>query len=61
MNPALSMAAKPSDVNPSPLMCEWDEIRGDFPADGADGGGTALWATGTDVDGVKVMVVQEAQ
>jgi len=34
MNPALSMAAKPSDVNPSPLMCEWDEIRGDFPAEG---------------------------
>ena len=55
------MTAKPSDVNPSPLICEWDEIRGDFPADGADGGGTALWATGTDVDGVKVMVVQEAQ
>jgi hypothetical protein len=35
-------------------MCEWAEIRGDRLV---DGGGTALWATGVDVDGVKVIVV----
>ena len=52
------MAAKPSGVNPSPLMCEWDEIHGDRPA---DGGGIALWATGVDVDGVKVIVVPMPQ
>ena len=37
---------------------EWDAIRGDRPADGTEEGGIALWATGTDVDSVKVMVVQ---
>ena len=35
-------------------MCEWDEIRGDCPA---DGGGTPLWATGVDIDGVKVRLI----
>jgi hypothetical protein len=55
MNPAPSMAANPSGVNPSALMCEWGAIRGDLPAGGADRGGRALWAIGADVDTVELM------
>ena len=50
------MAANPSGVNPSVLMCEWGVVRGDFPANHVDGGGRALWAIVTDVDTVEFMV-----
>lgn len=56
MNPAPSMVANPSGVNPSVLMCEWGVVRGDLPADDVDGGGRALWAIVTDVDTVELMV-----
>jgi len=38
-------------------------MRDDRPADGADGGGKALWATGADVDAVEVLafIVQIVQ
>jgi hypothetical protein len=49
------MAANPSGVNPSALMCEWGVVRGDLPAD-LDGGGRALWAIVADVDTVELMV-----
>ena len=55
MNPVLSMAANPSGVNPSVLMCEWGVVCGDLPADSVDGGGRALWAIVTDV-AVELMV-----
>jgi hypothetical protein len=56
MNPAPSVVANPSGVNPSALMCEWVAVRGDLPADDLGGGGKALWATGADVDTVELMV-----
>jgi hypothetical protein len=56
MNPALSIDANPSGVNPSVLMCEWGEVRDNLPADDVDGGGRALWATVADVDTVEFMV-----
>jgi hypothetical protein len=49
------MAANPSGVNPSDLICEWGVVRGDLPADDVDGGGRALWAIVTDVDTVELM------
>jgi hypothetical protein len=50
-----SMAAKPSDVNPSLLMCEWGAIRRGLPADGVDGGEKALWEICADIDGVELV------
>jgi hypothetical protein len=35
-------------------MCEWGAIREERPAEGAEGGGMALCATGADVDGVEL-------
>lgn len=53
MKPELSVLANPSGVRPSPFIWEWGAIRDDRPAEGADGGGKALWATGADAEAVE--------
>ena len=60
MNPAPSVVANPLNVNPSPLMCEWDAIRGDLPADGVDGGRRESWGTCADLDDVELMMVHKS-
>jgi hypothetical protein len=58
MNPASSTTANPSDVKPSPLMCEWGAIRGSLPED-VDGSRKVLLAPGTDVDSVELMMEKQ--
>lgn len=51
-NPAASAFAVPSELRPSPLICEWGAIRDERAVEAEDGGGRALCATGVEeVDG----------
>jgi len=53
--PALSAGAKPSELSPSPFMCECGAIRDERPAEDVDGNG-ALCAGGADIEaGVEVV------
>lgn len=50
MNPAPSTAARPSGLRPNPLIWECGAIREERFTDDVEGGGSALCATGVDVD-----------
>jgi hypothetical protein len=53
MKPALSADAKPSELSPSPFMCECGAILDERPAEDVDGNG-ALCAGGADVEAAEV-------